>query len=180
MASIGRQPLSLLLITAVLSGAVMLYEGYVPNAYIPIKDDVLTIGSGTTVYPNGQKVALGDTVTRAQATTYLQHDLDKFKQGMMKCIKAPLHQYEFDAYLSLSYNIGSGAFCASSIPVKLNQGDYLAACNTILLFNKVKDLSKPKVRNKVTGKMQFQYKVIKGLDNRRKAEYRTCTSGATI
>lgn len=179
MVNVSRQPLSVLIITAILSGSVMLYEGYSPVAYTPIKGDVLTIGVGTTTYPNGQKVALGDTVTRAQAATYLQHDLDVFKQGMMKCIKVPLYQNEFDSYLSLTYNIGTTAFCTSSIPFKLNQGDYLAACNVILQFNKMRDVSKPKVRNPRTGKMQYQLKVVKGLDNRRKSEYKTCTGEST-
>jgi lysozyme len=178
MASLGRQPLSVLLITTILAGSVMVYEAFAPNAMIPIKDDVPTLGYGTTVHPNGVPVKMGETITRQKASEYLQHDLDKFKQGMAKCVTAPLHTYEFNAYMSLVYNIGSGAFCASSIPFKLNQGDYLAACNTILQFNKVKDLSKPKVRNAKTGKMQFQYKIIRGLDNRRKAEHKTCVGGS--
>ena len=119
-------------------------------------------------------VKLGDKTTRAQAEEYLKSDLDRFKTGMMKCIKAPLYQYEFEAYLSLSYNIGSSAFCDSSIPTKLNAGNYAAACQTILQFNKMRDISKPMVLNPRTGKMQYQLKVIKGLDNRRKVEHLTC------
>ena len=30
------------------------------------------------------------------------------------CIHVPLYQHEFDAYVSLSYNIGAGAFCRCS------------------------------------------------------------------
>lgn len=178
MALQSRQPLSVLLITAVLTGSLLAYEHFVPTAYIPIKGDVDTIGIGTTVYPNGERVKAGDTITRAKAEEYFQHDLDKFKIGMMKCIKAPLYQNEFEAYLSLTYNIGSGAFCNSTIPYKLNRGDYYGACRTILQFNKMRDVSKPKVRNARTGQMQYQLKIIKGLDNRRKSEYNRCIGGS--
>lgn len=170
----NRKSISALLITAALIGSVTTYEHFVSDAMIPIKGDVPTIGIGTTVYPDGTKVQLGDKVTRSQAEEYLKSDLDKFKTGMMKCVKAPLYQYEFDAYLSLVYNIGYPAFCNSSIPIKLNQQDYYGACRTILQFNKMRDVSKPKVRNPRTGVMQYQLKVVKGLDNRRKSEYNTC------
>jgi lysozyme len=174
MATISRQPVVHLLITAILTGSVMMYESYKPDAYIPIKGDVPTVGYGTTVLPDGKPVTLGEKVTRVQAEAYLQHDLDKFKTDIAKCIKAPLSQNEFNAFLSLSYNIGAPTFCSSSIPNKLSKGDYYGACTTILQYNKMKDTSKPKVRNPRTGQMQYQYKIIKGLDNRRKAEYKTC------
>jgi lysozyme len=182
MATISRQPVIHLIITAILTGSIAMYESYRPDAYIPIAGDVPTVGFGTTVHPDGKPVVLGEKVTRSQAESYLAQDLDKFKQGMVKCIKAPLYQNEFDAYLSLTYNIGTSSFCSSSIPLKLSKGDYYGACSTILQYNKMKDTSKPRVKNPRTGQMQYQYKVIKGLDNRRKAEYKTCvgsTGGAT-
>lgn len=171
-----RSNIKHLLITLALVTGVATYEGWEPSAMIPIKGDVPTLGYGTTQYPDGTKVALGDIVTRKQASEYLQHDLDKFKVGMMKCISAPLSENEFKSYMWLTYNVGVSGFCSSSIPYKLNTGDYYGACKTILQFNKVKDLSKPRVRNSRTGKMQYQMKVIKGLDNRRKSEYTTCIS----
>lgn len=174
----NRKPINHILITLAIVTAITGHELFKPDAYIPIKGDVPTIGIGTTIYPDGTKVELGDKITRSQADEYLKSDLDKFKTGMMKCVKAPLYQYEFEAYLSLTYNIGAPAFCNSSIPVKLNQQDYYGACKTILMFNKMRDVSKPKVRNPRTGVIQYQLKVVKGLDNRRKSEYNTCIGGS--
>lgn len=170
----NRKPITHILISLTLLAAITGHELFKPDAYIPIKGDVPTIGIGTTVYPDGTKVELGDKITRAQADEYLKGDLDKFKQGMMKCIKAPLYEHEFNAYLSLTYNIGAPAFCNSTIPYKLNHGQYKEACTTILAFNKMRDVSKPKVRNPKTGQMQWQLKVVRGLDNRRKMEYNMC------
>jgi lysozyme len=171
-----RKPISHLIISVSLLAAIGGYEAFSPTAYVPVKGDVPTIGYGTTVHPNGEKVKMNETITRATAQEYLVQDVDKFKTGMAKCIKAPLSQYEFEAYTSLTYNIGTAAFCSSSIPRKLAAGDYKAACLTILQYNKMKDTSKPMVRNS-QGKMVWQYKIIKGLDNRRKDEYKTCLKG---
>lgn len=169
----NRKSISALLITAALIGSVTTYEHFVADAMIPVKGDVPTIGIGTTVYPDGTKVQLGDKIDRKTAEIYLKGDLDKFKVGMSKCIKAPLYQNEFEAMLSLTYNIGVSAFCNSSIPTKLTTGQHEAACRTILQFNKMKDYSKPKVVLP-SGKVVWQYKVVRGLDNRRKSEYATC------
>jgi lysozyme len=49
-------------------------------------------------------------------------------------VKVPLLQAEYDAYTDLSYNIGSGAFCSSTIVKRLNAGEYVQACGAILLF----------------------------------------------
>lgn len=173
----NRKSISALVITAALIGSVKLYEAYSPVAYIPIPNDKVTIGNGSTQHPNGAPIKLGEKIDRKTADAYLMHDIDKFKVGMSKCIKAPLYQTEFEAYLSLVYNIGVAGFCNSSIPTKLNAGQYEAACRTILGFNKVKDYSKPKIVLP-SGKAVWQYKVVKGLDNRRKLEYSTCTGGS--
>jgi lysozyme len=176
MAVENRKSIATLLITAALTGSVMLYEAYSPVAYIPIPNDKVTVGYGSTEHLNGTPIKLGEKIDRKTADVYLMHDLDKFKTGMSKCVTAPLSQNEFNAILSLTYNIGTSAFCSSSIPRKLNAGNYKEACLTILHFNKVRDYSKPRVKNPQTGLMQYQYKVLKGLDNRRKQEYNTCTS----
>ena len=172
-----RKSIAALLITAALVGSVKLYEAYSSVAYIPLPNDKVTIGFGSTEYPNGIPVKLGEKIDRKTADAYLMHDIDKFKVGMSKCIEAPLYQHEFDSYLSLVYNIGVAGFCNSSIPIKLNTGNYDAACRTILQFNKVKDYSKPRIVLP-SGKVVWQYKVVRGLNNRRKSEYATCTGGS--
>jgi lysozyme len=67
-----------------------------------------------------------------------------------------MHSYEFDAYVSLTYNIGEGAFCRSTLAKKLNSGDYQGACAEILKWNK------------------FNGKPLNGLTKRRQQEYEKC------
>lgn len=90
---------------------------------------VWTIGFGTTVYPNGVKVKKGDTCTEAQAKAYMKHDLIQFEHTVNKSVKVPLNQNQFDALVSLTYNIGSGAFKSSALLKKLNLGDYQGAAS---------------------------------------------------
>ncbi|HAV5486803.1 TPA: lysozyme, partial [Acinetobacter baumannii] len=61
------------------------FEGTRFNAY----DDgvgVWTIGTGTTVYPNGVKVKKGDACTAEQAKTYFKHDLAKFEKTVNESV----------------------------------------------------------------------------------------------
>jgi lysozyme len=107
--------------------SIALNEGYSDKAIIPVSGDVPTIGFGTT-----EGVKLGDRITPPKALARALNDVEKFEGALKKCIKVPLHQHEYDAYVDLSYNIGSGAFCGSTLVKKVNAYDYTGACNAIL------------------------------------------------
>lgn len=104
------------------------FEGLRLNAY----DDgvgVWTIGYGTTVYPNGVRVKRGDTCTVEQAKFYMKYSLTGFESVVNSAVKVSVNQNQFDALVSLTYNIGSGAFEKSTLVKKLNVGDYSGAAN---------------------------------------------------
>ncbi|BAP37796.1 putative lysozyme [Acinetobacter guillouiae] len=101
------------------------FEGLELKAY----DDgvgIWTIGYGTTVI-NGVKVKKGDTCTNEQAKSYMAQDLKKFESAVNTSVKVPLNQNQFDALVSLTYNIGTGAFKDSTLLKKLNAKDYKGA-----------------------------------------------------
>ncbi len=104
-------------------------EGYTETVVIPTKGDVPTIGFGTT---GGVKP--GDRTNPVQAVQRALADTHRFEGALKQCVRVPLHQAEYDVYVDLSYNIGSGAFCSSSIVRRLNEGDYRGACDAILLY----------------------------------------------
>lgn len=83
-----------------------------------------TIGIGTTVYPNGQVVKAGDVITEAQAEEYLRHDLARFEAAVNKLTGGVATQGQFDALVSLVYNIGETALKHSTLLRKHNEGDY--------------------------------------------------------
>lgn len=112
-------------------------EGYTSKA---IPDPVLgtkvpTIGFGTT-----EGVHMGDTTTPPKAMVRALADVGKYEGAVKRCVHVPLHQYEYDAFINLAYNIGGGAFCGSTIVKKLNAQDYAGACNAILQWRYVGDV----------------------------------------
>ena len=90
---------------------------------------VWTIGFGTIKYPSGNRVKKGDTCTLEQAKEYMRHDLIEFEHTVNSSVKVPLNQNQFDALVSLAYNIGSSAFKSSTLVKKLNAGDYQGAAD---------------------------------------------------
>jgi lysozyme len=130
---------------------IALHEGYRGEAYIPVKGDVPTIGFGTT-----DGVKPGDRIEPVQALVRKLADVQRFEGALKECVRVPLHQYEYDAFMSLAYNIGPGAFCGSTLVRRLNAGDYTGACNEILRWDR------------------FRGEPLRGLTLRRQAENRQC------
>lgn len=127
------------------------FEGLRLEAYLD-SASIATIGWGSIKYPNGNKVKLGDKITKSQAKEYKLHDLKEFESTVNTSVKVPLTQNQYDALVSLSYNIGSGAFKNSTLLKKLNSGDYKGAAEQFLVWNKAGG------------------KKVQGLVNRREAE----------
>lgn len=146
----NRIQIASLSLSAVALVGLAVHEGYRENAYLDIVG-VPTIGYGTT-----DGVKLGDRTNPVKALERALADMQKFEGAIKQCVKVPLHQHEYDAYLSLSYNIGAGAFCRSTLVRKLNSGDYTGACNEILRWNRAGG------------------KEVRGLTIRRQEEHKKC------
>lgn len=132
------------------------FEGFYHEPYL-CPAGVPTIGYGTTKYPDGRKVTLKDpSVTREQATRYLQSDLIDAENDVTKAVKVPLSQGQFDALVDFVYNLGAGALLNSTLLRYLNSGDYKSAGNEFPKWNKAR----------VGGIL----KELPGLTKRRKAE----------
>lgn len=146
----SRNSVAAMVLSATALAGIAMHESFRGNAY----DDgvgVQTIGFGTT-----KGVKKGDKITVERALLRLSEEADEFKAAIGECVKVPLAQHELDAYVSLAYNIGTGAFCKSTLVKKLNAEDYAGACKEILRWNRAGG------------------KVLKGLVNRREAEFKKC------
>lgn len=106
---------------------ILLQEGYSDKAIIPVPGDVPTIGFGTT-----EGVKMGDRITPPRAVERALSDVKKYEGAIKQCVTVPVTQGEYDAFTSLAYNVGPGAFCRSTLVKKLNAGDYDGACDQIL------------------------------------------------
>ena len=127
----NRMGIGALVLTAAAVTSIAQYEGYKDRAYVPVPGDKVTIGYGTTQYPDGSPVRMGDKVTPERAMVLLKHDASRFEQAVKRCAPVPMHQHEYDAFVSLTYNIGDGAFCGSTAARLLKAGDYAGACASI-------------------------------------------------
>ena len=96
------------------------FEGCKLNAY---QDSVgiWTIGYGNTTYENGIKVKKGDKITQQRAEDLFKYFADRFASNIDTKITKEVTQNQFNAIVSLSYNIGLGNFSGSTLLKKLNK-----------------------------------------------------------
>jgi lysozyme len=149
--ALQRKHIAALALSASAFVGLAVHEGYSDRAYTPVPGDVPTIGFGTT-----EGVKMGDRITPPQALVRALQDVQKFEGALKKCVNVPLHQHEYDAYMSLTYNIGQGAFCGSTLVRRLNAQQYTEACAEILKWDK------------------FKGQPLRGLTIRRQKEYQQC------
>ncbi len=83
-----------------------------------------TIGWGHT-----KGVKPGDRITQEQAEQFLSDDLAVFELSVNSVINRPMTQNQFDAMVSLAFNIGGPEFAGSTLVKKFNAGDVLGAAD---------------------------------------------------
>lgn len=93
---------------------------------------VITIGYGHTATARA-----GMRITEAQAAELLRSDLSSKEACVERTIRVPVSQTQFDALVSLAYNIGCSAFAKSSVVRYLNNGEQEQAAKAFLMWNKV-------------------------------------------
>jgi lysozyme len=105
------------------------FEGFSGKAYL-CPAGVLTIGYGFTKH-----VKAGDTMTRAQADARLTRELREYEEAV-EAAAGECNQNEFDAMVSLCWNIGPGNFARSTVAKAHKRGDHAAAGRAFGLWNK--------------------------------------------
>lgn len=133
----ARSAVAVMVLAASTLVGIAVHEGYKDEAYIPVPGDVPTIGFGSTGGVN-----MGDKTTPERSLVRLLDEIEGvYAAGVKKCITVPLYQHEYEAYVSLAYNIGVAAFCRKAKPGKppnlidlINAGKYAEACERIEAF----------------------------------------------
>ncbi|MBL1208830.1 glycoside hydrolase family protein [Geminocystis sp. GBBB08] len=95
------------------------FESFRSNAYL-CPANVWTIGYGSTFYNDGKKVVKGNKITEKEADKLLRITVESFADQVAKLIKVPVTSNQFSALVSLTYNIGIGAFARSTLLSMLN------------------------------------------------------------
>lgn len=96
------------------------------------------------------------TITDEEIDDLLLQDLDSAQRAVRGCVIQPVTQEQYDAMISLAFNIGNSGFCNSTLVKKINEGDYQEVPNQMMRWNKVR-------KNGVPTESV-------GLTNRRRAE----------
>ena len=122
------------------------FEGCELRAY-KCPAGVWTIGYGHT-----KGVYEGQEISQSEAEDMLRHELVEYENYVNTYVTAPLSQYQFDALVSWTYNLGGGNLKSSTMLKVLNEGNYEEVPNQMKRWNKAGG------------------KVLEGLVKRREAE----------
>lgn len=95
---------------------------------------IWTIGVGHTGFIDGKPVIKGMRISAEKSHSVLVADLKRFESAVNSAVKIKLTQNQFDALVSLAFNIGEGAFLRSTLVKKLNAGDIQGAADQFLVW----------------------------------------------
>lgn len=123
------------------------FEGFSPTAYL-CPSGVWTIGYGHTA-----GVRAGDGVDEDTAEDFLREDLADAEGAVGKYVKVPLKQWQFDALVSFTFNLGAGNLYSSTLLKKVNRNP-----------------DDPAIRQEFGKWVHAGGRVLPGLVERRKAE----------
>ncbi|OLS46551.1 lysozyme [Rhodovulum sulfidophilum] len=117
------------------------------------------VGVWTICYGETLGVGPGQTATPEECRSRLATRVAQFEAEIRPCLPEALPVETRAAFVSAAYNIGSGAFCGSSMSRRAMAGDLRGACDALTMWNKAGG------------------KTVQGLVNRREAERALCLSG---
>jgi len=106
-------------------------EGSRRRAYPDVRG-IPTIGVGHT----GPEVHLGLEWTQEQVDNAFRNDVQWAEDTVNETIHRPMTQNQFDAMVSLTYNIGKHGFENSTVARRFNAGDTHGAAEAFKLWNK--------------------------------------------
>ena len=101
------------------------FEGFRSESY---QDSVgvWTVGYGSTMWPDGNKVQSGQKMTMLEAEKVMAWELDRKGKVIISALPTTIiNQNQFDALLSFADNLGVGALLKSTLfkKLKLNPND---------------------------------------------------------
>ena len=138
---------------AIAFSAVAAYEGLSLYAYPDVG------GVPTICYGETKNIKPGQVATKSECDERLSARLIEFNAGVNSCVTADLSDTRRAAFVSLAYNIGTAAFCKSTVVRRINAGDVAGSCEAMLMFDKVRGMT------------------WQGLTNRRMKEREMCLIG---
>ena len=131
-------------------------EGTKYTAYLD-SVGIWTIGRGIIEYEDGKAVKKGDSITVEREIALFNHTVKKYVANVNKRVTSNINQNQFNALVSICYNIGITGFNGSTLLKKVNKNPNDTTIRSSFASWKY---------GTIKGKKQ----VIQGLVNRRKSE----------
>ena len=101
------------------------FEGF-SNTIYTCPAGYLTIGYGHVVLDHEME-SFAERISEEQATGLLRQDVVIAERAVLQHINVPLTDGQFDALVSFTFNLGSGALQRSTLRRKLNRQEYTSA-----------------------------------------------------
>lgn len=116
-------------------------EGLRLKPYLDTKK-IPTIAMGNTYYTDGRKVTMQDSaLTLQQAQWLAKITADKFASQVDSLVKSDINQNQFNALVSLAYNIGINGFKKSTVLRLVNSNPNNAKIqDAFMMWTKDKEL----------------------------------------
>lgn len=149
--------------------AIEAFEGYFAKPYL-CPAGVKTQGYGHTAAAGGRP--LGGSWTKAEARAVLRDDLSRrYEPGVRALIKRPVEQGQYDACVSMAFNVGLAGFGRSSVLKFLNRGKFTQAAAAFALWVKAAGKTMPGlVRRRGTESLMFRGIQDVNFDGRRQSD----------
>jgi lysozyme len=119
------------------------WEGFVPYAYNDPAGHA-TAGFGHLIHLGNVTVADAERygsrahpkLSRAEGLALLRRDANDAVRSVRSHVKVPVNRFEFNARVSLRFNIGASGFAHSSVVRELNSGHRARAGASFLLWSR--------------------------------------------
>lgn len=113
-----RQPKSLKLAAKIIKK----WEGFIAEPYL-CPGGVPTIGYGSTMWPNGNRVEMDDcAIDKKRAEEILLHYIKEVADQVRSVVKHKLEDHQEAALISFTYNLGIGNLKRSTLLQLVNRG----------------------------------------------------------
>ena len=103
-------------------GLIKRFEGFSPEIYI-CPGGWPTIGYGHVVR-NDERERFTDGIDEATADDLLRCDVASAQRAVLRLVRVPLEDGQFDALCSFTFNLGAGALQRSTLRRKVNREEH--------------------------------------------------------
>ena len=114
------------------------FEGFSAQPYV-CPGGYLTIGYGHVIREH-EKGTLLSFVDREEADLLLINDIKIVETAVNRLISVPLNQHQFDALVSFTFNLGTGALQRSTLRRKVNNESHSEVPEELVKWVKVKNV----------------------------------------